>query len=92
MLCVKLQLDQAAGTTILKLMVTDKDSTRNGPPFEFSILSGNEDRAFTIDQSGELRSSRVIGPEATREYTLEVQVRSLLGKNTAVYLFQLQLL
>lgn len=57
-------------------MVADNDSPRNGPPFEFSILSGNEDGTFTIDQSGELRSSRMIGPEATREYTLEVQVRS----------------
>ncbi|XP_041947686.1 protocadherin Fat 3 isoform X3 [Alosa sapidissima] len=68
-----IQLDQPVGTSILKLMVTDKDSPRNGPPFEFSILSGNEDGTFVIDQLGELRSSRMIGPETTREYTLEVQ-------------------
>ncbi|XP_047462473.1 protocadherin Fat 3 [Mugil cephalus] len=68
-----IQLNQAAGTTLLKLSVSDKDSPRNGPPFEFRIMSGNERKFFSLDQTGTLRSSRVFGPEAPREFTLEIQ-------------------
>lgn len=68
------QLNQAAGVTLLKLSVSDKDTSRNGPPFEFRIVSGNEGNFFSLDQSGTLRSNRVFGPEAPREFTLEIQV------------------
>uniref|UniRef100_A0A672RFS0 FAT atypical cadherin 3 n=1 Tax=Sinocyclocheilus grahami TaxID=75366 RepID=A0A672RFS0_SINGR len=70
-----IQLNKPAGTTILTLSVSDKDSSRNGAPFEFRIVSGNEGNAFSLDQNGELRTSRVFGPDATREYTLEIQAR-----------------
>ncbi|KAM3601137.1 uncharacterized protein V6R79_008280 [Siganus canaliculatus] len=68
-----IQLNQAAGTTLLKLSVSDKDSPRNGPPFEFGIVSGNEGNFFSLDQTGTLRSNRVFDPDAPREFTLEVQ-------------------
>uniref|UniRef100_A0A3Q3LMC7 Protocadherin Fat 3-like n=1 Tax=Mastacembelus armatus TaxID=205130 RepID=A0A3Q3LMC7_9TELE len=68
-----IQLNQAAGTSLLTLSVSDKDSPRNGPPFEFRIVSGNEENFFSLDQTGNLRSSRVFGPEAPREFTLEIQ-------------------
>uniref|UniRef100_A0A673K9G9 Protocadherin Fat 3-like n=1 Tax=Sinocyclocheilus rhinocerous TaxID=307959 RepID=A0A673K9G9_9TELE len=70
-----IQLNKPAGTTILSLSVSDKDSSRNGAPFEFRIVSGNEGNAFSLDQNGELQTSRVFGPDATREYTLEIQAR-----------------
>ncbi|KAE8287468.1 Protocadherin Fat 3 FAT tumor suppressor-like protein 3 Precursor [Larimichthys crocea] len=70
-----IQLNQAAGVTLLKLSVSDKDTSRNGPPFEFRIVSGNEGNFFSLDQSGTLRSNRVFGPEAPREFTLEIQAR-----------------
>lgn len=79
------QLNQAAGSTLLKLSVSDKDSPRNGPPFDFRIVSGNEENFFSLDQAGTLRSNRVFDPEAPREFTLEIQVSciffsfSLLG-------------
>uniref|UniRef100_A0A3P9CVS2 FAT atypical cadherin 3 n=1 Tax=Maylandia zebra TaxID=106582 RepID=A0A3P9CVS2_9CICH len=66
-------LNQAAGTTLLQLSVSDKDSPKNGPPFEFRIKSGNEGNFFSLDQTGTLRSNRVFGPEAPREFTLEIQ-------------------
>uniref|UniRef100_A0A8C1GR63 FAT atypical cadherin 3b n=1 Tax=Cyprinus carpio TaxID=7962 RepID=A0A8C1GR63_CYPCA len=69
-----IQLNKPAGTTILTLSVSDKDSPRNGAPFEFRIVSGNDGNAFSLNQNGELRTSRVFGPDATREYTLEIQV------------------
>lgn len=75
LLFLYLQLNQAAGTTLLKLSVSDKDSPRNGPPFEFRIVSGNEGNFFSLDQTGTLCSNRMLGPEAPREFTLEIQVR-----------------
>ncbi|XP_028277980.1 protocadherin Fat 3 [Parambassis ranga] len=68
-----IQLNQAAGTTLLTLSVTDKDSSRNGPPFQFRIMSGNKRDFFSLDQTGTLRSNRAFGPEAPREFTLEIQ-------------------
>uniref|UniRef100_A0A671P9P8 Protocadherin Fat 3-like n=1 Tax=Sinocyclocheilus anshuiensis TaxID=1608454 RepID=A0A671P9P8_9TELE len=55
-----IQLNKPAGTTILTLSVSDKDSSRNGAPFEFRIVSGNEGNAFSLDQNGELRTSRFL--------------------------------
>ncbi|KAM6907626.1 protocadherin Fat 3 [Xenentodon cancila] len=68
-----IQLNQAAGITLLKMSVSDKDSPKNGPPFVFRIVSGNEGNFFTMDQAGILQSSRLFGPEAPREFTLEIQ-------------------
>uniref|UniRef100_A0A8C1I971 FAT atypical cadherin 3b n=1 Tax=Cyprinus carpio TaxID=7962 RepID=A0A8C1I971_CYPCA len=59
-----IQLNKPAGTTILTLSVSDKDSPRNGAPFEFRIVSGNDGNAFSLNQNGELRTSRVFGPDA----------------------------
>lgn len=73
---ISYQLNQAAGSTLLRLSVSDKDSPRNGPPFEFRIMSGNEENFFSMDQSGTLRSNRVLGPDLPREFTLEIQVKS----------------
>ncbi|XP_058484035.1 protocadherin Fat 3 [Solea solea] len=70
---VVIPLNQATGTTLLKLSVSDKDSPRNGAPFEFRIVSGNEGSFLSLDQTGTLRTNRVIGPEAPREFVLEIQ-------------------
>ncbi|XP_068600655.1 protocadherin Fat 3 [Brachionichthys hirsutus] len=67
------QLNQPAGTILLKLSVSDQDSSRNGQPFEFSIMSGNEGHFFSLDQTGALRSNRAFDPESSREFTLEIQ-------------------
>ncbi|XP_077402634.1 protocadherin Fat 3 isoform X3 [Vanacampus margaritifer] len=69
-----IQLSQAPGSVLLRLSVSDKDSPRNGPPFEFGLVSGNESGFFTLDQTGTLRSNREFSPESPREFTLEVQV------------------
>ncbi|XP_051903269.1 protocadherin Fat 3 [Hippocampus zosterae] len=67
------QLNQASGSVLLRLSVDDKDSPRNGPPFEFRLVSGNQGDFFTLDQTGTLRSNREFSPESPREFTLEVQ-------------------
>ncbi|XP_061755353.1 protocadherin Fat 3-like [Nerophis ophidion] len=69
------QLSQPPGSVLLQLSVSDKDSPRNGPPFQFRLLAGNEGGFFTLDQTGTLRSDGVFGPESPREFTLEVQAR-----------------
>uniref|UniRef100_A0AAY5L2H7 FAT atypical cadherin 3b n=1 Tax=Esox lucius TaxID=8010 RepID=A0AAY5L2H7_ESOLU len=69
------QLNQPAGSSLLKLSVSDGDSPLNGAPFEFRIMSGNEGDTFSVDPTGDLRSNRVLGPDISREFTLEVQAR-----------------
>ncbi|XP_060751945.1 protocadherin Fat 3 [Tachysurus vachellii] len=68
-----IQLNKPAGTTILRLSVSDNDSPRNGAPFDFLIVSGNEDNVFTLDRNGELCSNKVFEPHDTREHVLEIQ-------------------
>lgn len=68
------QLNKPAGTTILRLYVSDNDSPRNSGPFDFLIVSGNEDNVFTLDRNGELCSNKVFKPHDTREHVLEIQV------------------
>lgn len=70
-----MQENKPVGTSVLQLMVTDKDSFHNGPPFSFSILSGNEEEAFVLDSDGILRSAVVFQHTESPEYVLCVQVR-----------------
>ncbi|XP_069495463.1 protocadherin Fat 3 isoform X2 [Ambystoma mexicanum] len=69
------QENKPVGTSILQLLVTDKDSFHNGPPFTFTILSGNEDGAFTLDQHGILRSSIMFKHSDANGYLLAVQAK-----------------
>lgn len=69
-----MQENKPVGTSVLQLMVTDKDSFHNGPPFSFSILSGNEEEAFVLDSDGILRSAVVFQHTESPEYVLCVQV------------------
>nr|XP_033804886.1 protocadherin Fat 3 isoform X2 [Geotrypetes seraphini] len=70
-----IQENKPMGTSILQLMVTDKDSFHNGPPFTFSILSGNEEAAFLLDQDGVLRSAVTFKRTVATEYLLSVQAK-----------------
>lgn len=70
-----IQENKPVGTSILQLVVTDRDSFHNGPPFSFSILSGNEEEEFVLDPHGTLRSAVVFRHTESPEYLLQVQVR-----------------
>ncbi|XP_062983238.1 protocadherin Fat 3 isoform X3 [Elgaria multicarinata webbii] len=72
---VVIQENKPVGTSILQLVVTDKDSLHNGPPFTFSILSGNEEEEFTLDQQGILRSAVIFKHMVATEYVLCVQAK-----------------
>ncbi|KAJ8412621.1 hypothetical protein AAFF_G00129570 [Aldrovandia affinis] len=72
---VAIQGGSPVGTSIVQLSVTDLDSSRNGPPFELRIISGNAGNAFVLDQAGILRSNRIFGLDGMREYAVEVQAQ-----------------
>ncbi|XP_060035627.1 protocadherin Fat 3 isoform X2 [Erinaceus europaeus] len=70
-----IQENKPAGTSILQLVVTDRDSFHNGPPFSFSIMSGNEREEFMLDPHGVLRSAVVFRQSGAPEYMLRVQAK-----------------
>uniref|UniRef100_A0A4W6CNL5 FAT atypical cadherin 3a n=1 Tax=Lates calcarifer TaxID=8187 RepID=A0A4W6CNL5_LATCA len=49
-----IQENKPIGTSILQLSVIDQDSSHNGPPFDFRILSGNEGGEFVLEKDGTL--------------------------------------
>uniref|UniRef100_A0ACB8FGC9 Bahd acyltransferase n=1 Tax=Sphaerodactylus townsendi TaxID=933632 RepID=A0ACB8FGC9_9SAUR len=70
-----IQENKPVGTSILQLVVADKDSLHNGPPFAFSILAGNEEEEFTLDPQGILRSAVTFTHRVATEYVLCVQAK-----------------
>ncbi|KAK5924599.1 hypothetical protein CgunFtcFv8_017200 [Champsocephalus gunnari] len=74
-----LQEGESAGSTILQLVVTDRDSPRNGPPYSIHIVSGNEDRRFHVDQGGLLSLSSPLRKKVKAQHLLKIQVRSSRG-------------
>lgn len=62
------------GFSVLQLVVTDKDSSHNGPPFFFTIVSGNDDKAFEVNQQGVLLTAAVIKRKVKDHYFLHVKV------------------
>ncbi|XP_012717208.2 protocadherin Fat 2 [Fundulus heteroclitus] len=69
-----LQEGESIGSSILQLVVTDKDTPKNGPPFSFHILSGNNDRRFHVDQGGLLSLSAPLKRKSKPYHQLKIQV------------------
>uniref|UniRef100_A0A3B4TRB4 FAT atypical cadherin 2 n=3 Tax=Percomorphaceae TaxID=1489872 RepID=A0A3B4TRB4_SERDU len=69
-----LQEGESLGSSILQLVVTDKDTPKNGPPFSFHIVSGNEERRFHIDQGGLLSLSAPLRKKVKPYHQLKIQV------------------
>ncbi|XP_037118983.1 protocadherin Fat 2 isoform X3 [Syngnathus acus] len=69
-----LQESEAVGSGILQLLVTDKDTPRNGPPFSFHIVSGNEDQRFHVDQGGLLSLAAPLRRTSRTQHRLKIQV------------------
>ncbi|XP_072296133.1 protocadherin Fat 2 [Eucyclogobius newberryi] len=68
------QEGEAVGSGLLQLLVSDKDTPKNGPPFSFHIVSGNEDRRFQVDQGGLLSLSAPLRRRSRARHQLKVQV------------------
>uniref|UniRef100_A0AAY3ZWT0 FAT atypical cadherin 1 n=1 Tax=Denticeps clupeoides TaxID=299321 RepID=A0AAY3ZWT0_9TELE len=69
-----IQENRPVGTSVLQLSVTDRDATHNGPPFTFTIISGNEADAFQINPQGELLAASQLSRHKKDQYLLHVQV------------------
>lgn len=63
------------GSSFLQLVVTDRDTPRNGPPFSFHILGGNEERRFHVDQGGLLSLSAPLRRKVRPQHQLKIQVQ-----------------
>ncbi|XP_066522855.1 protocadherin Fat 3a isoform X2 [Hoplias malabaricus] len=70
-----IQENKPIGTSVIQLSVIDKDSSHNGPPFHFRILSGNEGAWFKLDREGLLTSNQMFRRTEGTEYTLLVEAR-----------------
>lgn len=68
------QEGESLGSSILQLVVSDKDTPKNGPPFSFHIVSGNEDRRFHVDQGGLLSLSAPLRRKVKPTHQLKIQV------------------
>uniref|UniRef100_A0A8C2CV56 FAT atypical cadherin 1a n=1 Tax=Cyprinus carpio TaxID=7962 RepID=A0A8C2CV56_CYPCA len=69
-----IQENQPIGTSVLQLTVSDRDASHNGPPFTFSIISGNEGEAFQITPQGVLVSAATLSRQTQEFYLLQAQV------------------
>ncbi|KAJ8281254.1 hypothetical protein GJAV_G00065390 [Gymnothorax javanicus] len=69
-----LQENGPSRTSVLQLTVTDRDAFHNGPPFSFAIISGNEGRAFQMNQEGALLTAGPLQRGLRDQYVLQIQV------------------
>lgn len=82
---VVLQEEEAVGSSILQLLVSDRDTPLNGPPFTFHIVSGNEGRHFHVDQGGLLSLSSSLRKREKSQHVLKIQVLRLNFKLILMY-------
>ncbi|XP_044311184.1 protocadherin Fat 1 isoform X1 [Varanus komodoensis] len=69
-----IQENKPVGFNIQQLVVTDNDSSHNGPPFLFTLVSGNEDNAFEINQQGVLSTAIQLKRKVKDHYFLHIKV------------------
>ncbi|XP_055003987.1 protocadherin Fat 3a isoform X1 [Boleophthalmus pectinirostris] len=69
-----IQENKPIGTSIIQLSVVDLDSSHNGPPFDFHILSGNEGGEFVLERDGTLTANQVFRRDLATEYVLQIKV------------------
>lgn len=69
-----MQEGESVGSGVLQLVVTDRDTPRNGPPFSIHIVSGNEDRRFHVDQGGLLSLAAPLRRKVKPHHQLKIQV------------------
>ncbi|XP_061537153.1 protocadherin Fat 3a isoform X3 [Phycodurus eques] len=69
-----IQENKPIGTSIIQLSIIDLDSSHNGPPFDFHILSGNEGGEFELEQDGTLVANQVFRRDLATKYVVHIQV------------------
>lgn len=81
---MSLQESEPVGSGVLQLLVMDRDTPTNGPPFSFHIVSGNEGRHFQVDQGGLLSLAAPLSAKTTARHQLKIQVREASLPSPAV--------
>uniref|UniRef100_A0A2K5NBY5 FAT atypical cadherin 1 n=1 Tax=Cercocebus atys TaxID=9531 RepID=A0A2K5NBY5_CERAT len=71
---VIIQENKPVGFSVLQLVVTDEDSSHNGPPFVFTIVTGNDEKAFEVNQQGVLLTASAIKRKEKDHFLLQVKV------------------
>ncbi|XP_010181879.1 PREDICTED: protocadherin Fat 2 [Mesitornis unicolor] len=71
---VVVQENAPVGTSVLELIMSDRDSPENGPPYSFQITQGNDGKAFDVTQNGLLVTSSILNRRVKEQYLLQVQV------------------
>ncbi|KGL79349.1 Protocadherin Fat 2, partial [Tinamus guttatus] len=71
---VVVQENAPVGTSVLELIMSDRDSPENGPPYSFQITQGNDGKAFDVTPNGLLVTSSVLNRRMKEQYLLQVQV------------------
>ena len=66
--------EKPSGTFVAMVTATDKDTGTNAQ-LSYSFTSGNAGNKFTIDNRGEVRTTRVLNFEDKSKYTLEIKVQ-----------------
>ena len=66
--------EKPSGTFVAMVTATDKDTGTNAQ-LSYSFTSGNNGNKFTIDNRGEVRTTRVLNFEDKSKYTLEIKVQ-----------------
>ncbi|XP_039647038.1 protocadherin Fat 3a isoform X5 [Perca fluviatilis] len=69
-----IQENKPIGTSILQLSVIDQDSSHNGQPFDFRILTGNEGGEFVLEKDGTLVANQVFRRDLATQYVIVIQV------------------
>uniref|UniRef100_F6T585 FAT atypical cadherin 1 n=1 Tax=Ornithorhynchus anatinus TaxID=9258 RepID=F6T585_ORNAN len=69
-----LQENKPVGFSVLQLEARDRDSSHNGPPFVFTIESGNEEGVFRLDADGLLTTAAPLDRRVRDRYRLRVKV------------------
>ncbi|XP_037117404.1 protocadherin Fat 1a isoform X2 [Syngnathus acus] len=69
-----IQENQVQDSSVLQLLVSDRDASHNGPPFIFSIAGGNTGDVFRIDPNGALLLAGPLNKNVEEHYLLQAQV------------------
>ncbi|XP_074147953.1 protocadherin Fat 2 [Sminthopsis crassicaudata] len=62
------------GSRVLELILSDRDSPKNGPPYSFRITEGNDGSAFRVTEDGWLVTAAALNRRFKEQYLLQIQV------------------
>ncbi|XP_043843520.1 protocadherin Fat 2 isoform X3 [Dromiciops gliroides] len=62
------------GSRVLELILSDRDSPKNGPPYSFHIIEGNDGSAFRVTEDGWLVTAAALNRRFKEQYLLQIQV------------------